>query len=57
MSPSTIAFANLRMDRNAFDRLCRILSERCGLRTWKCVGVEEQVAMFVTMLAHHKKNV
>ncbi|KAL1559488.1 hypothetical protein AAHA92_09825 [Salvia divinorum] len=48
--------ANLRMDRNTFGRLCRILTERGGLRPGKCLGVEEQVAIFVGVLAHHKKN-
>ncbi|XP_042035358.1 uncharacterized protein LOC121781728 [Salvia splendens] len=48
--------ANPRMDRNTFGRLCLILSERSGLWTGKCVGVEEQVAMFISVLAHHHKN-
>ncbi|KAL1540574.1 hypothetical protein AAHA92_24909 [Salvia divinorum] len=48
--------ANLRMDRNTFGRLCRVLVERGGLHPGKCLGVEEQVAIFVGVLAHHKKN-
>ncbi|KAL1543546.1 hypothetical protein AAHA92_20508 [Salvia divinorum] len=48
--------ANLRMDRNTFGKLCRILTERGGLRQGKCLRVEEQVAIFVGVLAHHKKN-
>ncbi|KAL1564378.1 hypothetical protein AAHA92_06729 [Salvia divinorum] len=48
--------ANLRMDRNAFGRLCLVLRDRAELRQGKCLGVEEQVAMFVGVLAHHKKN-
>ncbi|XP_041993309.1 uncharacterized protein LOC121743961 isoform X1 [Salvia splendens] len=48
--------ANLRMDRNTFGRLCRVLVERGGLRTGQCLGVEEQVAIFVGVLAHHTKN-
>lgn len=48
--------ANLRMDRNTFCRLFRILSGRSGLRTGKCVGVEEQVVLFISVLAHHHKN-
>ena len=48
--------ANLRMDRNAFGRLCRVLRERGGLRCGHHVGVEEQVAIMVGVLAHHNKN-
>ena len=48
--------ANLRMDRNTFGKLCRILTEWGGLRTGKCLGIEEQVAIFVGVLAHHNKN-
>ncbi|XP_042016578.1 uncharacterized protein LOC121764627 [Salvia splendens] len=48
--------ANLRMDRNTFARLCRILSGRGGLKIGKCPGIEEQIAIFLSILAHHKKN-
>lgn len=48
--------SNLRVDRNTFGRLCRLLRELGGLRDWKYVTVEEQVAMFLGVLAHHKKN-
>ncbi|XP_041994111.1 putative nuclease HARBI1 [Salvia splendens] len=48
--------ANLRMDRNTFARLCRILSGRGGLTIKKCLGIEEQTAIFLSILAHHKKN-
>ncbi|XP_042033467.1 uncharacterized protein LOC121780016 [Salvia splendens] len=48
--------ANIRMDRNTFARLCYLLTERCGMHTGKVVGVEEQVAIFLGVLAHHKKN-
>ena len=47
---------NLRMDRNTFGRLCRILRDRVGLIDQKLVTVEEQVAMFLCVLAHHKKS-
>ena len=46
---------NLRMDRNTFGRLCHILRDRVGLIDQKRVTVEEQVAMFLCVLAHHKK--
>ncbi|XP_057788635.1 uncharacterized protein LOC131005646 [Salvia miltiorrhiza] len=48
--------SNLRMDRNTFGRLCHILRDRGGLRDGDYVLVEEQVAMFLSVLAHHKKN-
>ncbi|XP_042059424.1 uncharacterized protein LOC121803916 [Salvia splendens] len=47
---------NLRMDRNTFGRLCRILRCRAGLADQKFVTVEEQVAIFLSILAHHKKT-
>lgn len=48
--------SNFRMDRNTFGKLCRILAGRGGLTVGKCLGVEEQVAIFMGILAHHKKN-
>ncbi|XP_042032237.1 protein ANTAGONIST OF LIKE HETEROCHROMATIN PROTEIN 1-like [Salvia splendens] len=48
--------SNLRMDRNAFGRLCRILRDRCGMVDQRYVHVEEQTAMFLATLAHHKKT-
>ncbi|KAL8546946.1 hypothetical protein ACS0TY_006599 [Phlomoides rotata] len=47
---------NLSVDRNAFGRLCIILRNRGGLVDGKHVSVEEQVSMFLGILAHHKKN-
>ncbi|XP_047937792.1 protein ANTAGONIST OF LIKE HETEROCHROMATIN PROTEIN 1-like [Salvia hispanica] len=47
---------NLRMDRNTFGRLCRLLRDRAGLIDQKFVTVEEQVAMFLSILSHHKKT-
>ncbi|KAG6413951.1 hypothetical protein SASPL_126667 [Salvia splendens] len=47
---------NLRMDRNTFGRLCRILRDCAGLIDQKFVTVEEQVAMFLCVLSHHKKT-
>ncbi|KAL1559868.1 hypothetical protein AAHA92_10162 [Salvia divinorum] len=44
------------MDRNTFGQLCCLLSEGGGLRPSKVIGVVEQVAIFVGVLAHHKKN-
>ena len=47
---------NLRMDRNCFGRLCVLLREQGGLVDGRFVKVEEQVAIFLCVLAHHKKN-
>ncbi|XP_042060054.1 uncharacterized protein LOC121804535 [Salvia splendens] len=49
-------FVNLRMDRNAFGRLCHLLRDVGGLRSGRYVLLEEQVAIFLGILAHHKKN-
>ncbi|KAL1558533.1 hypothetical protein AAHA92_08985 [Salvia divinorum] len=49
-------FVNLRMDRNAFGRLCILLRDFGGLRNGRYVLLEEQVAIFLGILAHHKKN-
>ncbi|KAL8469955.1 hypothetical protein ACS0TY_032716 [Phlomoides rotata] len=48
-------YDNLRMDQNAFGRLCILLRSR-GLVDGKHMTVDEQVAMFLSILAHHKKN-
>lgn len=48
-------FSKLRIDRNAFGRLCILLRERGGLRNGRFVLLEEQVAIFLNILAHHKK--
>ncbi|KAL0367722.1 UNVERIFIED_CONTAM: hypothetical protein Sradi_3662300 [Sesamum radiatum] len=47
---------NPRMTHNSFDRLCHILHEMGGLRDSKHVSVHEQVTMFLSVPAHHKKN-
>ncbi|XP_042066675.1 protein ANTAGONIST OF LIKE HETEROCHROMATIN PROTEIN 1-like [Salvia splendens] len=47
---------NLRMDRNTFGRLCILLRGTGDLVDGNFVSVEEQVAMFLGILAHHKKN-
>ncbi|XP_042023279.1 uncharacterized protein LOC121770595 [Salvia splendens] len=49
-------FDNLRMDRNTFGRLCFLLRQTGELVDGKYVKIEEQVAMFLSVLAHHKKN-
>ncbi|XP_073035387.1 uncharacterized protein [Primulina eburnea] len=47
---------NLRMNRSAFARLCYLLKNVGGLTESRYVRVEEKVAMFLSILAHHKKN-
>ncbi|KAG8371377.1 hypothetical protein BUALT_Bualt13G0081500 [Buddleja alternifolia] len=49
--------ANLRMSRNAFGRLCYLLESVGGLCSTKNVQITEQVGIFLSILAHHKKNV
>ncbi|GFP97116.1 hypothetical protein PHJA_001855700 [Phtheirospermum japonicum] len=44
------------MDRNAFGRLCVLLENVGGLVHYRNVQISEQVAMFLLVLAHHKKN-
>ncbi|XP_073034320.1 uncharacterized protein [Primulina eburnea] len=47
---------NLRMNQRAFGRLCYLLTNIGGLGDSRYVRVEEKVAMFLSILAHHKKN-
>ncbi|KAJ9556527.1 hypothetical protein OSB04_011141 [Centaurea solstitialis] len=44
------------MDRNVFAILCELLKPRGGLLEDGEVTIEEQVAIFVNILAHHTKN-
>ncbi|XP_073152614.1 uncharacterized protein [Henckelia pumila] len=44
------------MDRKSFAQLCYLLTHVGGVRDSKYVRVEEKVAMFLSILAHHKKN-
>nr|KAJ0200918.1 hypothetical protein LSAT_V11C600330080 [Lactuca sativa] len=46
----------LRMDRNTFAVLCDLLQTRGGLLYDGLVTIEEQVATFLNILAHHKKK-
>ncbi|KAK6119077.1 hypothetical protein DH2020_047195 [Rehmannia glutinosa] len=46
----------LRMDRNTFGRLCFLLENISGLERTRHVQISEQVAIFLSVLAHHKKN-
>ncbi|KAL5569342.1 hypothetical protein UlMin_025917 [Ulmus minor] len=52
----SISLDNLRMTRYAFSRLCTMLEVVGGLKSSKYLCVDEQVAMFLHILAHHMKN-
>jgi hypothetical protein len=47
---------NTRMDRAAFHKLCDMLQVIGGLHPTRHMRVEELVAMFLHILAHHVKN-
>ncbi|KAK3218341.1 hypothetical protein Dsin_012311 [Dipteronia sinensis] len=44
------------MDRNAFAMLCNLLKTRGGLLDDGNATIDEQIATFVNILAHHNKN-
>ena len=46
----------LHMDRRCFHRLCQLLTSNGGLRGTRNVMVEEMIAMFLNIVAHHVKN-
>ena len=46
----------LRMDRHTFTMLCSMLCTIGKLKDSKYVDVEEMVALFLHILAHHVKN-
>ncbi|KAI3465264.1 hypothetical protein Pfo_021927 [Paulownia fortunei] len=46
----------MRMDRNTFTRLCFLLENVGGLVHIRHIQISEQVVIFLTILAHHKKN-
>ncbi|XP_057803666.1 uncharacterized protein LOC131018998 [Salvia miltiorrhiza] len=46
----------IRMSKDVFSRLCYLLEQAGGLVPTKHVGVEEKVASFLVILAHHSKN-
>lgn len=47
---------NLRMDRRTFTTLCAMLRTTGRLKDSRNIDVEEMVAMFLNILAHHIKN-
>lgn len=46
----------LRMDKRTFGLLCELLHINGGLKADGIVSIEEQVCMFLHILAHHVKN-
>ena len=50
-----ICVKNLRMNMGAFHKLCYTLESRGYIRDSKHMNVVEQVAIFLYILAHHKK--
>ncbi|KAL8537527.1 hypothetical protein ACS0TY_012597 [Phlomoides rotata] len=44
------------MTRDVFSRLCFVLQNSGGLKASRNTSVGEQVAMFLSILAHHTKN-
>ena len=46
----------LRMDTNTFRVLCSLLRVEVRLKEDGLVSIEEQIAMFLHILAHHAKN-
>ncbi|KAL8499382.1 hypothetical protein ACS0TY_022378 [Phlomoides rotata] len=46
----------LRMDRASFHKLCGLVCTFGGLKSSRNISVEEKVAMFLSILAHHTKN-
>lgn len=56
-SDDVTCYNNLRMNRETFNRFCVLMENDGGLRSTRNVSVMEQVAMFLSVLSHHKKNV
>lgn len=48
--------SQLRMDRRTFSILCELVRDVGGLRDNRNMTLQEIVAIFVYILAHHKKN-
>lgn len=46
---------HLRMNRQSFARLCFLVETSGGLKTGRNSSVAEQVAMFLSIIAHHTK--
>ena len=51
-----VCINKLRMDRNVFHRLSSLAKNIGGLTDGKNMPSTEKLAMFLNILAHHKKN-
>ncbi|KAL8528859.1 hypothetical protein ACS0TY_006355 [Phlomoides rotata] len=47
---------HLRMSRGVFCRFCHLFETSGGLKSTRNCTIAEQVAMFLSILAHHTKN-
>nr|KAJ0208084.1 hypothetical protein LSAT_V11C500276800 [Lactuca sativa] len=52
----TTCISNLRMTRRCFTKLCDMLHTLGGLRTSRHMDIDEQVAIFLHIIAHNVKN-
>lgn len=50
------SISELRMDRRIFMILCEMLRDVGGLKATRNASIEEVVAQFLYVLAHHKKS-
>ena len=55
-STDVTCYNQIRMYRTTFDKLCLLLDNVGGLKPMKHMLVDEQVTMFLHILAHHMKN-
>lgn len=51
-----MCLSQLRMNRRCFARLCCMLETLGGLKATRYMNVDEQVAIFLHMIAHNVKN-
>ena len=52
----TICISHLRMNRRCFKKLCDMLETLGGLQSSRNMGIDEQVAIFLHIIAHNVKN-
>ncbi|KAJ0018433.1 hypothetical protein Pint_09910 [Pistacia integerrima] len=56
LDSDTQCLENCRMDVKSFDKLCHLLKSIGGLASTKNTTIEEMVASFLHIIAHHVKN-
>ena len=52
----TMCISQLRMDRRCFKKLCDMLERLGGLQPTRNMNIDEQVAIFLHMVAHNVEN-